>query len=96
MAGMWSEPYLETCCRSALHRLVLSGRIGRPPSLKDGPCLARLAAMGLAYVRSDGRYGITAAGVSRHAHEVLRHDTDRNFASGLVKSAASAQSRSHR
>ena len=34
---MWDEPYLETCCRSALHRLVLSGAVGRPPDLKDGP-----------------------------------------------------------
>jgi hypothetical protein len=51
---MWHEPYLETCCRSALHRLVLSGTAGRPAGLKDGPCLERLAGMGLARMRGDG------------------------------------------
>ncbi|HME25646.1 MAG TPA: hypothetical protein VKI44_30650 [Acetobacteraceae bacterium] len=69
---MWSEPYLETCCRSALHRLTLSGPAGRPAGLKDGPCLARLAAMGLAEHRRDGRYGITKAGSLRHARVVLK------------------------
>src|SRR5919199_330499 len=52
---MWNEPYLETCCRSALHRLTLVGAPGRPDGLKDGPCLARLRAMGLARQRADGR-----------------------------------------
>ena len=69
---MWREPYLETCCRSALHRLVLSGGTGRPAGLKDGPCLRRLGEMGLARVREDGRYEITQAGVGRHAGEILR------------------------
>jgi hypothetical protein len=69
---MWREPYLETCCRSALHRLVLSGATGRPPGLKDGPCLRRLADMGLARVRDDGRYEPTQAGIARHAEEILR------------------------
>ena len=45
---VWNEPYLETCCRAALHRLVLTEAVGRPPGLKDGPCLERLAGMGLA------------------------------------------------
>ncbi|HVC61823.1 MAG TPA: hypothetical protein VND19_15845 [Acetobacteraceae bacterium] len=67
---MWDEPYLETCCRSALHRLMLSGPIGRPPGLKDGPCLWRLAGMGLVRTRADGRFEITAAGAGRHASEV--------------------------
>jgi len=40
--------------------------------MKDGPCLARLAAMGLAHIRSDGRYGATEPGRRRHAQEVLR------------------------
>ena len=53
---MWNEPYLETCCRAALHRVVLSGGQGRPGGLKDGPCLARLADMGLVCEREDGRY----------------------------------------
>ncbi|HUB14165.1 MAG TPA: hypothetical protein VMB34_19600 [Acetobacteraceae bacterium] len=70
---MFHEPYLETCCRSALHRLVLSGAAGRPPGLKDGPCLRRLAGMGLASTRPDGRYELTAAGAARHASEVARH-----------------------
>jgi hypothetical protein len=69
---MWNEPYLETCCRSALHRLTLVGAIGRPPGLKDGPCLERLTAMGLAQQREDGRFVISEAGASRHGTEVLK------------------------
>ncbi len=69
---MWNEPYLETCCRAALHRLTLVGAGGRPDGLKDGPCLQRLQGMGLAVLRGDGRYTITAEGVARHAGEVLR------------------------
>jgi hypothetical protein len=69
---MWNEPYLETCCRSALHRLTLVGAPGRPAGLKDGPCLDRLSAMGLARLRSDGRFEITVAGTTRHADEILK------------------------
>lgn len=69
---MWNEPYLETCCRAALHRLTLAGPLGRPDGLKDGPCLGRLAGMGLARRRDDGRYVLTAAGRERHLSEVLR------------------------
>jgi hypothetical protein len=69
---VWSDPYLETCCRSALHRLLLCDAAGRPGGLKDGPCLARLAAMGLAAARTDGRYDITPAGRARHAREIAR------------------------
>ena len=72
MPDVWNEPYLETCCRSALHRLVLSGAIGRPGGMKDGPCLVRLGENGLARVRSDGRYGATETGRARHAREILR------------------------
>ena len=72
IARMWNEQYLETCCRSALHRLVLTGGAGRPPGLKDGPCLARLAATGLAELRSDDRYAVTSAGSQRHAREVMK------------------------
>ncbi len=72
---MWHEPYLETCCRAALHRLMLSGAAGRPPDLKDGPCLQRLAGMGLVRIRSDGRFEATAAGAGRHATEVARRPT---------------------
>ncbi len=68
---MWDEPYLETCCRSALHRLTLVGAPGRPAGLKDGPCLHRLAGLGFARARTDGRYEITPAGVARHAEEIL-------------------------
>lgn len=75
MRGMsWDEPYLETCCRSALHRLTLAGAIGRPAGLKDGPCLHRLAGMGLARARADGRYELTADGVTRHRAEVMKGD----------------------
>jgi len=69
---MWKEPYLETCCRSALHRLVLARDSGRPAGLKDGPCLARLAGMGLAETRPDGRYHVTPPGRARHASEILK------------------------
>jgi hypothetical protein len=69
---MWNEPYLETCCRSALHRLTLVGPHGRPPGLKDGPCLNRLTGMGLAQPREDGRFEITEAGLSRHENEILK------------------------
>ncbi len=69
---MYHEPYLQTCCRSALHRLTLVGQGGRPPGLKDGPCLARLTGMGLAEERPDGRFQITPAGRARHASEILK------------------------
>ncbi len=69
---MWNEPYLETCCRSALHRLTLVCAAGRPAGLKDGPCLERLAAMGLARLRGDGRFEITPAGEARHGSEILK------------------------
>jgi hypothetical protein len=68
---MWNQPYLETCCRAALHRLSLSGACGRPPGLKDGPCLERLAGMGLTSQSRDGRYHLTQEGIARHASEVL-------------------------
>ncbi len=69
---MWDEPYLETCCRAALHRLSLAGAIGRPPGLKDGPCLERLRRLGLSQARADGRFDLTEAGAARHQSEVLR------------------------
>jgi len=69
---MWNEPYLETCCRSALHRLTLVGPHGRPPGLADEPCLHRLSAMGMAEIREDGRFAITGAGRTRHATEILK------------------------
>jgi hypothetical protein len=68
---MWSEPYLETCCRSALHRLTLAGGAGRPADLPDGACLRRLAALGFVASRADGRFVVTDAGLARHASEVL-------------------------
>lgn len=69
---MYDEPYMETCCRSALHRLLLCDAAGRPPGLKDGPCLERLAGMGLARSRADGRFEITPAGQARHDSEIAR------------------------
>lgn len=69
---MWNEPYLETCCRSALNRLRIVRGLGRPPGLKDGPCLARLAAMGLCRERPDGRFEITETGIERHRTEILK------------------------
>jgi len=67
---MWSEPYLETCCRSALHRLVLCGDAGRPATEKDRPCLERLARMGLARMGMDGCCRPTASGFARHRTEI--------------------------
>jgi hypothetical protein len=69
---MWNEPYLESCCRSALHRLTLVGPHGRPPGLADQPCLLRLQGMGLAEERADGRFAITVPGRARHASEILK------------------------
>jgi hypothetical protein len=69
---MWNEPYLETCCRSALNRLKVAGGVGRPPGLKDQPCLLRLQSMGLAQAREDGRFVATPAGLDRHASEILK------------------------
>ena len=69
---MWNEPYLETCCRSALHRLRQMGRTGRPSGLVDQPCLERLAGMGLARLGNAGRFEITEAGVARHDSEILK------------------------
>ena len=63
---MWNEPYLETCCRSALHRLTLVQGHGRPGGLKDGPCLNRLGGMGLAAMREDGRWEVTPTGRIAH------------------------------
>jgi hypothetical protein len=71
---MWNEPYLETCCRSALHRLVLCGTGGRPDGLKDKRCLQRLQELGLAepMPADPDRYQITDAGRARHASEILK------------------------
>ncbi|GBQ70355.1 hypothetical protein AA103196_2465 [Ameyamaea chiangmaiensis NBRC 103196] len=66
---MWNEPYLETCCRSALHRLLLCTDAGRPAGYKDQPCLTRLEAMGLCACRGD-RFVITDAGRARHAQDI--------------------------
>lgn len=78
MAATWNEPYLETCCRSALHRLFLTRGGTRPAGLPDEACLRRLAGMGLAEeipprgVATPVSFGMTEAGASRHMSEVLR------------------------
>jgi hypothetical protein len=69
---MWREPYLETCCRSALHRLILCGEAGRPAGLSDAPCLERLSALGLARQKSAARFEPTEAGILRHRTEILQ------------------------
>lgn len=74
---MWTDPYLETCCRAALHRVMLCGAAGRPQGLKDGPCLARLAGMGLVCEREDGRFVLTARGIRRHAAEIATRRSKR-------------------
>ena len=68
--GMWNEPYLETCCRSALHRLMLADET-RPAGLKDGRCLVRLGEMGLAEPVGE-RWRVTPAGRARHEAEIVR------------------------
>jgi hypothetical protein len=68
---MWHEPYLETCCRSALHRLTLAGAIGRPAELNDGACLRRLAGLGFARQRDDDRFEVTTEGLARHGTEIM-------------------------
>ncbi len=70
---VWTQPYLETCCRAALHRLYLAGSAGRPADQMDCPCLERLAAMGHC-VRSGQRFKLTSDGTQRHATEVLKRD----------------------
>ena len=67
---VWNQPYLETCCRAALHRLFLAGSAGRPTDRMDFPCLDRLASMGLC-ARDEARFVLTREGTSRHAAEVL-------------------------
>ena len=88
---MWNEPYLETCCRSALHRLMLVGAHGRPPALKDGPCLNRLAGMGLAAARPDGRYEATDAGRTAHGVVVMRRARTSRAAPAAPSAAAPAR-----
>lgn len=67
---MWKEPYLETCCRSALHRLYLAGAEGRPGDLPDGACLRRMAEMDLCRRGPDGRFTLTPEGDHRHQTEI--------------------------
>jgi hypothetical protein len=76
LKDMWNQPYLETCCRAALHRLHLCGEVGRPAAMLDAPCLDRLTAMDLCGLRADGRFIITAEGVQRHANEILKRPTE--------------------
>ncbi len=80
---MWNQPYLETCCRSALHRLFLAGAAGRPPalqtdgaptSLKDAPCLDRLARMDLVCSSPDGRFYLSDSGRDLHGQLMARGD----------------------
>jgi hypothetical protein len=68
---MWNQPYLETCCRSALHRLHLAGAAGRPGGAADAGCLRRLACSGLCGVDERGRFAVTPAGADWHAAHVL-------------------------
>ncbi|KXV07831.1 hypothetical protein AD931_10335 [Gluconobacter oxydans] len=69
-AESYDEPYLETCCRSTLHRLLLCAATGRPTGLKDQPCLERLERLGLSELRDDGRFVITQDGLKRHREEI--------------------------
>jgi hypothetical protein len=77
---MWDEPYLETCCRAALHRLYLCEAAGRPAGLADDPCQRRLVAMGLCEMLSDDRFALTRAGQNRHGTEILKQATVKRVA----------------
>ena len=70
--AMWNQPYLETCCRAALHRLHLCGQAGRPAGMLDEPCLNRLNGLGLCDRRPDKRFTMTPEGARRHANEILK------------------------
>ena len=67
---VWNQPYLETCCRAALHRLSLAGSAGRPIGMMDNLCLTRLADMGLCK-RTATSFTLTPSGRERHATEIL-------------------------
>ena len=69
---MWNEPYLETCCRAALHRLFLTRGGMRPAGVPDEACLRRLCGMGLVCEAGPGRFAMTEAGAGRHGSEVLK------------------------
>jgi hypothetical protein len=75
LPAMWNEPYLETCCRSALHRLLLCGDAGRPDAhrteLKDARCLERLEQLGFAD-HVGNHFEITRSGRSRHDREIRK------------------------
>jgi hypothetical protein len=73
---VWNQPYLETCCRAALHRLRLAGGTGRPTDVPDIACLKRLSMMGLCTCRPDGLFEVTPDGIARHDREI------RGFAAG--------------
>jgi len=67
----WDQPYLETCCRSALHRLFLAGDAGRPDASLDSGCLRRLVTLGCAHEQPRLGFVITEIGLARHRRDVL-------------------------
>jgi hypothetical protein len=67
----WEQPYLETCCRSALHRLFLAGGSGRPDTSLDTGCLRRLVSLGCAREQPALGFVITEIGLARHRRDVL-------------------------
>lgn len=68
----WAEPYLESCCRCALHRLKLAEPSGRPIESRDAPCLVRLCTEGFAREAIDGRIHLTSQGAARHEVEIVQ------------------------
>jgi hypothetical protein len=87
---MWSQPYLETCCRAALHRVYLSSGLGRPGGMADHPCLERLVGMNLCRRRADGRFEMTDHGHRRHATEILRLPADQTIPEGAFRGSLHA------
>jgi len=90
--AMWNEPYLETCCRAALHRLLLAGLTGRPEGTKDESCLRRVARMGLAGRHEEGRYMLTETGFERHKTEVVARHAPHSVRATTKQSAVIALS----
>ena len=81
---MWSDPYLETCCRSALHRLALARSVGRPATLQDGPCLERLLQMGMARMQAGQRFEITDVGMVTHELLVRPGSTQHGYGKSAI------------
>ena len=64
------QTYLETCCRSALHRLWLSRQFRTPRREQGWPVPAAAGRLGLAAARGDARYEMTSVGINWHCQVI--------------------------